>query len=326
MAEKPTLLGGWVAMAAFLHRPAAAVRLHFEVAALDIQHRVARFEGDLASGERQDKIRHPEVSTCATHIHPLLVPGEERTVEAAGDSFREKEFGREFCRHRQLAARVLELREDSAGHPLRKPPVHGPEGKSDAIPTEITQASIRLQIALRSNIGDEEILQGTERKCRGNPPDGANGLAVIEHFPDSLQAAAVHEHDVIHELDLVSLASLQHFNQLNHTGGAGFFADDVFAGLGGALDPLPTDSGGQRDVNGIDIGGRQQFLITAQSTWDGLKGGLGLTFIDETPAALEVPAGYGGNAAVLGVPDGLPVLPGDVGSTQNAPAENWKAI
>src|ERR1039458_2370375 len=186
MAEKPTLLGGWVAMAAFLHRPAAAMRLHFEIAALDIEYRVARFEGDLASGERQDKIRHPEVSTCATHIHPLLVSSEERTVEAAGDSFRVKEFGREFCRHRQLATRVLELREDSAGHSLRKPPVHGPEGKSDAIPTEITQASVRLQVALRSNIGDEEILRGAERKCRSDPPDGANGLAVIEHFPDSL--------------------------------------------------------------------------------------------------------------------------------------------
>ena len=48
---------------------------------------------------------------------------------------------------------------------------------------------------------------------------------------------------------------------------------------------------------------------------------MGLAFIDEPPAALEVPAGYGGNAAVPGVPDGLPVLPSDVGSTQNAPAQ-----
>src|ERR1035441_1999939 len=118
MAEKPTLLGGWVAMAAFLHRPAAAVRLHFEIAALDIEHRVACFKGDLGSGERQDKIGHPEVSTYATHIHPLLVSSKEGTIEAAGDSFRVKELGREFCRHRQLAVRVLELREGSSGRSL----------------------------------------------------------------------------------------------------------------------------------------------------------------------------------------------------------------
>ena len=216
---------------------------------------------------------------------------------------------------------MLELREDSAGHSLRKPPVHGPKGKSDAIPTEITQASVRFQVALRSNIGDEEFLRGTESECRSNPPDGANSLAVIKHFPDALQAPAVHEHDVVHELDLVSLASIQHFSQLNYTGGAGFFADDVFASLGGSLDPVSADAGGQGDVNRIDIGGRQQFLITAQSTWGGSEGSLGLAFIDESLAALEVPAGYGGNAAVLGVPDGFPVLLSDVGSTQNAPAQ-----
>src|ERR1035437_3384034 len=110
MAKNLALLSRWVAMAAFLDHPAAAVRLHFEIAALNIKHGVARLEGDLISGERQNKIRYPEVSTRAAHIHPLLVSGDERTIEAAGDSVRVKEFGREFCRHRQLAARMLELR------------------------------------------------------------------------------------------------------------------------------------------------------------------------------------------------------------------------
>jgi hypothetical protein len=38
-------------------------------------------ESNLASGERQHKIRHPEVSTCATHIHPLLGFGDERRIK-----------------------------------------------------------------------------------------------------------------------------------------------------------------------------------------------------------------------------------------------------
>src|ERR1035437_7915066 len=111
---------------------------------------------------------------------------------------------------------MLELRQDLASHSLRKLPVHGPESKSDAIPTEITQAALRFQVAERSNIGDEEFLVGTESKRRGNPPDGANGLAIIERFPDALEAPAVHEHHPVHGLHLVASASLQHFEQLNH--------------------------------------------------------------------------------------------------------------
>jgi hypothetical protein len=125
----------------------------------------------------------------------------------------------------------------------------------------------------------------------------------------------VHEHYPVHELHLVSSACLQHFDQLNYTGGAGFFADDVFAGLGGPFDPVSADAGGQRDVNRIDIGGRQQFLITAQSAWGGSEGSLDLASIDELLAAWEVATGDGGNVAVLGVPDGLLVLSSDVGST-----------
>ncbi len=100
VAEEPAFLGGRMAMAVLSHPPAAVVGLHFEIATLNREHRVAGLEGDLASRERQDKILQPKITARAAHMSPLLGFGNERTVEAAGDPVRVKDFAREFGRHR----------------------------------------------------------------------------------------------------------------------------------------------------------------------------------------------------------------------------------
>src|ERR1035441_1616137 len=111
-------------MAAFLHQPSACLRLHFEIAPLDVEYRVASFESDLSPGERQDEVWNPKVSLCAANYRPLLRFGEERTINAAANPILEKELRREFRRHRRLAVLVLELREDLSRRSLGKLPIH----------------------------------------------------------------------------------------------------------------------------------------------------------------------------------------------------------
>jgi len=45
----------------------------------------------------------------------------------------------------------------------------------------------------------------------------------------------VHEHDAVHELNAVALAGGEHFFEVGGRDGAGFLADDVFAGLGARM-------------------------------------------------------------------------------------------
>ena len=69
------------------------MRLHFKIAASNLEYRVPDFESELVSGERQDKIQHPEMSTFHSDKRSLLGIGKERTVEGAVHPSLKKQFG-----------------------------------------------------------------------------------------------------------------------------------------------------------------------------------------------------------------------------------------
>jgi hypothetical protein len=95
----------------------------------------------------------------------------------------------------------------------------------------------------------------------------------------------------------IAAAGVDHFLQIIEGDGAGFFAEDVFAGGGSAEHPFFSEAGGQGNVDGVYVAGKQG-LIVSVGVRGCLQGGVGLTFGDETLAFFEVAAGDGGEDGV----------------------------
>ena len=53
--------------------------------------------------------------------------------------------------------------------------------------------------------------------------------SVIEHFTNTRQTRAVHEHHAIHELHAIFPAGVRHFPNVGETDTARFLTDDVLA-------------------------------------------------------------------------------------------------
>src|SRR5208283_5191081 len=212
--------------------------------------------------------------------------------------------------NRRLAGMAPALAEHAPACAPGQLPVHGPEGKANAIPTEVSQAAVWLELALGADVRVESLLGRIETECGVDSPDAPDGMAVIQDVADQFQPPAVHEHDSIHELNAVAAASLQHLNQVAHRYGTGLLADQMLARLGGAQDPFLANARGQRNINPIDIPGREHVLVPPDGPRGSGKRGLGLALGDKLPAALRGAAGHDRNDAVLRVADGLPAFPG----------------
>ena len=142
----------------------------------------------------------------------------------------------------------------------------------------------------------------------------------VQDFAQTLQATTVHEHDAIHELDVMFLTRGDDFGDVSGSAADGFFNEDMLAGLRGADDPFFAQSRGQRDVNGINVpAGEQRFVVVHRLRHDRMRRA-GLAFGDERLRPRKVAAGHGDEGGVSGITNGLPVLAGDESGAENAPA------
>ena len=108
-------------------------------------------------------------------------------------------------------------------------------------------------------------------------------LAGRDDFPETAALGMVHEDKGLKEQHFGLAASLDHLPALGRGDGEGFFAKDVFAGLGGFDGPLGVQRIGQRDVDCVDVRVVEQGLVTAQRHGNivvagkGVGGGLAAT-------------------------------------------------
>src|SRR5947209_14172749 len=112
---------------------------------------------------------------------------------------------------------------------------------------------MRLETRIRPDIGAKKIRRSAIAECGGNSLQAADALFIMQNLPQLCQAAAMHEHDSVHELHLPPPANAEHPFELSNRVRARFFAEHMFAGLGSAVDPLRSDTGWQGDINRVDI-------------------------------------------------------------------------
>ncbi len=110
---------------------------------------------------------------------------------------------------------------------MGQPPVEGPKRKPDGIPAQVPQATRGLKRAIDPDIIAEELLPGIKTEGRGDAAKHPDTVVIVQDFAHLGQAGAMHEHDPIHELNIVLLARGNHFGQCATIRGAGLFADDM---------------------------------------------------------------------------------------------------
>ena len=211
--------------------------------------------------------------------------------------------------------------QDAAGDTARQFLAHQCEREPNAIPSEIPQAAEGLERAVPTDVLREEIFPSQKAESRCDSFDASHTALVLEHAPQPFQAAAVHEHHAIHELDFAVAANREHFTEICHAGSAGLFADNVFARFGAADDPFLANTCGQRDIDRVNVPGGDQFLVTGQRLRRRFHRCFGLALIDKCAAAFKVAAGHGDDRGVAAVADRLPVFARDIRRPQNSPAE-----
>jgi hypothetical protein len=131
----------------------------------------------------------------------------------------------------------------------------------------------------------------------------------------------VHEHDAIQELDLAPFAGFQHVTQLGRIVGARLFANNVFAGGSRALHPFLSQTGGQWNVDRVDVPGTQQLLVRTERPGNGGHGRASLAGLNELTRALLVAAGNGNHHRIACIQDRQPVFAGNIRGAENTPAQ-----
>ena len=210
--------------------------------------------------------------------------------------------------------------EDAAGDALGHLVTERPKAHADGVPAEIAEAALRFQVAAHADVPGEEIGRRVEAKLGVKAAQGAE-FSGVEDLADGLEPLGVHEHDAVHELHVGLAACVDHLGQILGGEGARLFAKDVFAGLGGADDPFLAKAGGKRDVDRLDRGIREQFLVGAVGARRGGEGGFALAIRDKGGGLGLIPAGHGGHFARAGEEEGLPILASDAGSAEESPAD-----
>jgi hypothetical protein len=204
------------------------------------------------------------------------------------------------------------LRENLGRDRVRQLPVQRPQKETDGIPAEVAQAAGGFERGIRADVVSKKILTEVEAEQREQPLQLAEACAIVQNLADFWQARAVHEHHAVKELHGMFPARGEHFFQFGEAGGAGFFAEDMLAGGGGAQDKFFPQTGRQRNVNRVHVRRGEQFFVVAEGAWRFGKGELALAIVNEFAAFLRVTAGDGGDDGVAGVEDRLPVFPAEM--------------
>src|SRR5689334_443408 len=112
---------------------------------------------------------------------------------------------------------------------------------------------MRFESRITTDVAREKIRAAikTERGC--DPLYFAHGLAVIQEFTQSGEAAAMHEHHAIHHLHSMLPASIKHLAQICDAHSTWLFAKHMLAGGRGAQNPFLAQSCRQWNVNCINL-------------------------------------------------------------------------
>lgn len=124
----------------------------------------------------------------------------------------------------------------------------------------------------------------------------------------------VHPHGTVHELDPTGIYGLKNCVEFGDIEANGLLEEEVLTLVGGEDGPVEVEAGGERDVDGVDVGiveegfvGAVDFCVGREAI--GRREGLRL---------VDAAAGHGGEGGVRGLADGARQLAGDLGAAEDS--------
>mmetsp|Transcript_23031 Transcript_23031/g.71804 ORF Transcript_23031/g.71804 Transcript_23031/m.71804 type:complete len:315 (-) Transcript_23031:7-951(-) len=148
-------------------------------------------------------------------------------------------------------------------HCLRPLPAEGRKAHADEVPAKVAEAAQGVAVGPHADVVAEVGRRGPEGEAGGHA-QGVPREGVIEDGPDLGEARVVHEHEAVHELHAGLPASPDHLPGLRGVARDGLLHQHVLARRRHLQDPLQVRGGGQRHVDHVDGGVRQQGVIAAQ--------------------------------------------------------------
>ena len=270
-------------------------------------------------GEGEDEVGEGECAVGAGEDGPLSVGGFKGAMEGCEEACFKKQFSgeREWDTGLGVSVEDFSAQLGGAGFACEV------EGEADVVPSEVSEAAERFCIGLGADIVCEKVRCGGEAELREQGFWGADGFAEVAG--EVADALAVHEHDSVHELQVSGGAGVDDFFGSGGGGGDGFFEEEVFAVGGGFEGPVLTRDGWEREIDGVDVGAAEEFVVAAEGLGGGFVRGGGLAFCDEGLSTLELAACDGDEARVACVAECLPVFSSDLGGAEDAPADGVAA-
>ena len=193
-------------------------------------------------------------------MSPLLIGGNEGAVVAGCDVVLIEEFAGKFHRHLIGAIATRGSSDHAAAHGLGHGVFHGPEIKPDVVPTEIAQATERLEVTVHADVAGDKIVAAIKAERRMNAAHLADA-AVGQCLAQRIQPFAMHEHHAVHELHAGLVASGELHLSLGHIDAARLLAHHMFAGLRGLDHPFRPYTGGQRNIHGVNVVACEQSVV-----------------------------------------------------------------
>jgi len=215
---------------------------------------------------------------------------------------------------------LLNLAEDASGDSFWHLPIHGSECEADAVPAEISEASVRLKIRVRADVLFQKLSATVKAELSRDAADFPDAGIFSERLHHLSHSLIVHEHDAVHELNVFSLAGGDDLKDIARGDADWFLNENMFACLCRADDPLLPDASGEWKIDRIHLGVGDQFFIASECLWHLRVWDGSLAFGDEGCALRCITAGDGDEAGIASIEDGLPVLPRNVGGSENAPS------
>lgn len=193
--------------------------------------------------------------------------------------------------------------------------VESPHDSSQRVPALVSQAPHGLSLGIGSSVSTVEplIIHGLEREARNDSLNRADFFLVADHILQMMRPDGVEPHGPVHELGLIFLARLDHFEHLFIRVQAwhGFFHQDVLPGICSLNCPLRFEGRRKWNIHSVDVFVVDQLIIGGVPLWN-------IVLLGPLIGLFQVSGSHAHHLPIQAVLDGPAHFRGDFSCAQNA--------